>query len=148
MSWLTRTITIRLNGACYEILAMLLISILALGTSAARAETVYISDDHGGLLSAYQMQWATLGSQGVKVRIAGPCVSACTVLLGYIPRKSICVTSSASLGFHLATTDYATRDLLSAYPADLRLWIEQHGGLTFQLMWLQAPDIYRFFRRC
>jgi hypothetical protein len=25
---------------------------------------------------------------------------------------------------------------------------EQHGGLTHQIIWLQAPDIYGYFQRC
>jgi hypothetical protein len=94
------------------------------------------------------MQWAMLAPQSVNVQIKGPCVSACTILLGYIPRERICVSSRASLGFHLATPDFVTEDLLRAYPLDIRLWIEQHGGLTHQIIWLQAPDIYGYFRRC
>jgi hypothetical protein len=23
-----------------------------------------------------------------------------------------------------------------------------HGGLTFQLIWLQRPEIYKFFHKC
>lgn len=127
---------------------LLLVAIVSLTAIVARAETIDVSDDHGGLLSAYQAQWATLAAQGVNVRIVGPCVSACTVLLGYIPNKNICVTPSASFGFHLATTAFATEDLLRAYPPNVRLWIDQHGGLTSELIWLQAPALYRFFRPC
>ena len=65
-----------------------------------------------------------------KVRIVGPCVSACTVLLSYVPRQNICVTRNAYLGFHWATTAFHTRELWSAYPPDIRQWISQHGGLT------------------
>jgi len=123
-------------------------AILTLGASVASAETIDVSDDHGGLLAAYQAQWAQLSTQGVNVRIVGPCVSACTVLLGYIPRQNICVTSGAYFGFHLATTTFATEDLLRAYPADIRVWLNQRGGLSYQLIWMQAPTTYRFFRRC
>ena len=44
----------------------------------------------------------------------------------YTARK-ICVSSGASLGFHLATPAFVTEDLLRVYPLDIRLWIEQHG---------------------
>jgi hypothetical protein len=71
-----------------------------------------------------------------------------TILLGYIPRERTCVSPRASLGFHLAARDFVTEDLLRACPLDIRLWIEQHGGLTHQIIWLQAPDIYGYFRRC
>ena len=125
-----------------------LASILLVAPSLANAKTVQIFDDRGGLVIAYQMQWAMLAPQRVNVQIAGPCVSACTILLGYIPREKICVSSRASLGFHLATPDFVTQDLLRAYPLDIRLWIAQHGGLTHQIIWLQAPDIYGYFRKC
>jgi hypothetical protein len=128
---------------------VLLAAILAFATSVARAETIVnVSDDHGGLLFAYQLQWAGLATQKVSVRIAGPCVSACTVLLGYIPRENICVTPNASLGFHLATMQFATDALWRAYPQDIRAWIEKNGGLTYQVIYLHAPAIYRFLQKC
>src|SRR5712671_879337 len=126
----------------------LLVAILFLTASAARAETIDVSDFQGGLLSTYQTQWSTLAARGVKVRIVGLCVSACTILVGYIPRANICVSPSASLGFHWATTAFHTQELWSAYPPDIRQWISQHGGLTNQMIWLQAPNIYRYFRKC
>jgi hypothetical protein len=125
-----------------------LASFLFFAPPVANAETVQIIDDRGGLIIAYQMQWAMLAPQSVNVQIKGPCVSACTILLGYKPRERICVSSGASLGFHLATPAFVTEDLLRVYPLDIRLWIEQHGGLTHQIIWLQAPDIYGYFQRC
>ena len=125
-----------------------LAAIISLGVSVARAEVVNISDDHGGLLSAYQTQFALLAARQADVRIVGPCVSACTVVIGYIPRQHICVAPGAYLGFHWATTQFATQELWTAYPSDIRQWISQHGGLTSQMIWLQAPAIYRYFRKC
>lgn len=126
----------------------ILASFLLFAPPVAKAKTIQIVDDRGGLVIAYQMQWAMLGPQGVNVQIKGPCVSACTILLGYVPRERICVSAGASLGFHLANPDFVTEDLLRAYPLDIRLWIAQHGGLTHQIIWLQTPDIYGYFRRC
>lgn len=127
---------------------LLLAAILSLGVSVARAEIVDVSDDHGGLLSAYQTQWALFAARRVDVRIVGPCVSACTVLIGYIPRQHICVAPGGYLGFHWATAGFATQELWTAYPSEIRLWISQHGGLSDQMLWLQAPTIYRYFRKC
>jgi hypothetical protein len=127
---------------------LLFAAVLLLGTTAASAETVDVSDNHGGPLATYQMEWASLAARGVRVRIVGPCVSACTVLVGYIPRAHICVTPNAYLGFHWATTAFHTQELWNAYPPDIRQWISQHGGLTNQLTWLRAPQIYRYFRKC
>ena len=63
-----------------------LASFLFFAPSVTNAETIQISDDRGGLVIAYQMHWAMLAPENVNVQIAGPCVSACTILLGYIPR--------------------------------------------------------------
>ena len=123
--------------------------VLALAAaSAARAETIEITGDWGGLLVAYQAKWKSLAEQGASVRIAGPCVSACTVLAGYIPRDRICATPKGSMGFHLAIPSFITPDLWKDYPADIQNWITKKGGLSYTLMWLQAPEIYKFFRRC
>jgi hypothetical protein len=98
------------------------------------AETIDVFDNHGGLVAQYQAQWSELAARHVSVRVVGPCQSACTVLIGHIPRKQICVTPQASFGFHLATAPSATADLWQTYPADIRNWITQHGGLTYNLM--------------
>jgi hypothetical protein len=127
---------------------LLLAAVLCLSASVVRAEVVDISDDHGGLVASYQSQWQQLAARGVSVRIVGPCVSACTILVGYIPRERICVMPSAYLGFHWATTQFHTLELMTIYPADIRQWIGQHGGLTSQLILLKAPAIYRYFRKC
>ena len=117
-------------------------------TLPARAETIDVSDSHGGSVAAYDARWAGLAGQGVKVRIVGPCQSACTVLLGRIPRSRICVTPEASFGFHLAHTAQATETLRHAYASDIRAWINAHGGLTREFIWMRAPDTYRYFRKC
>jgi hypothetical protein len=82
------------------------------------------------------------------VRIVGPCQSACTVLLGHIPRERICVTPQARFGFHLAKFPSSTAILWDAYAPDIRAWITAHGGLKPDFMWMGAPDIYRYFHKC
>ena len=114
----------------------------------ARAETIDVSDSHGGSVAAYNARWAGLAQRGVSVRIVGPCQSACTVLLGHIPRKRICVMPNASFGFHLTHLPQATATLWRAYSSDIKAWIKAHGGLTHEFIWMRAPDVYRFFRKC
>lgn len=114
----------------------------------ARAETIDVSDNHGGSVAAYNARWAGLAARGVSVRIVGPCQSACTVLLGHIPRSRICVTPAASFGFHLAHLPQATATLRAAYAGDIMGWINAHGGLTHDFIWMRAPDTYRYFKRC
>jgi hypothetical protein len=116
--------------------------------SIARAETIDVSDDHGGSVAAYDSEWSQNAARGVSVRIVGPCQSACTVLLGHIPRNRICVTPDASFGFHLAHLPAATATLWASYQPDIRAWIQRHGGLTSEFIWMRAPDVFHYFKKC
>jgi hypothetical protein len=122
--------------------------LLCIAALPARAETIDVSDNHGGRVASYDAEWAGHARNGASVRIVGPCQSACTVLLRHIPRSRICVTPQASFGFHQAHLAQATATLWSGYPADIRAWINQHGGLQKEFIWMRAPDVYRFFRKC
>ncbi len=117
-------------------------------SSLIAAETIDVSDNHGGRVAEYSARWSELARQGANVRIVGPCQSACTVLLGHIPRSRICVTPEASFGFHLAKRADATATLRRAYAADITAWINAHGGLTQDFIWMRAPDTFRYFRKC
>jgi hypothetical protein len=127
---------------------VLLAATLCVPALTVRAETIDVSDDHGGRVASYDAEWAAHARDGASVRIVGPCQSACTVLLRHIPRSRICVTPQASFGFHQAHLAQATATLWSGYPADIKAWINQHGGLQKDLIWMKAPDIYRFFKKC
>lgn len=127
----------------------LALAILALTAAVpAAAETIDVYDNHGGSVAGYDARWAAAAQRGVDVRIVGPCQSACTVLLGHIPRARICVTPQAAFGFHLAHLPSATATLWNAYQPDIRAWIDAHGGLQAGFIWMRAPDIYRFFKSC
>jgi hypothetical protein len=127
---------------------LLIVALFLLWSGPASAETIEVSDNHGGSVTEYDKRWAGLAARGVDVKIVGPCQSACTVLLGHIPRSKICVGPNASFGFHLANLSSATATLRSAYQADLTAWIDGHGGLKKDFIWLRAPDIFRFFKQC
>ncbi len=129
-------------------LLLLFIIYIFLALLPARSETTDVFDNHGGRVAEYSARWAGLAAQSVSVRIPGPCQSACTVLLGHIPRSRICVTEQASFGFHLANLPQATATLWAAYPADVKAWINAHGGLTKDFKWMSAPDVFNFFRKC
>jgi len=123
-------------------------ALFAIAASAAKAETIEISDDKGGFVYFYQQKWEKLAAQKDTVRIAGICASACTLLTGYFPRKDICVMPNAALGFHAGTFPFVTNTLLRIYPDDIRKWIDAHGGLRFEIIWMQRPEIYKFFHKC
>ncbi len=120
----------------------------ALFAATATAAIIDVNDNHGGRVKAYDARWAAAAARGDSARIVGPCQSACTVLLGHIPRARICVTPNASFGFHLAKTLEATTILRNAYASDIKGWIQAHGGLTDTFIWMRAPDTYRFFKKC
>ena len=122
--------------------------LLCAAPAPALAKTINVYDNHGGRVANYDARWAMHAREGASVRIVGPCQSACTVLLGHIPRSRICVTPQASFGFHLAHLPQATATLWRAYPSGIKAWINAHGGLQRGFIWMRAPDIYRFFHRC
>jgi len=119
--------------------------VLSIGALPARAETIDVSDNHGGSVAQYDARWSENARRGVSVRIVGPCQSACTVLLRHIPRSRICVTPEASFGFHQAQ---ATATLWSGYGADIKTWINAHGGLQKEFVWMRAPDVFKYFKKC
>jgi hypothetical protein len=132
----------------YRAIVLTVLLGLAASPAPARAETIDVSDDHGGSVARYDAVWSNHARAGASVRIVGPCQSACTVLMGHIPRSRICVTPQARFGFHLAKLPWATATLWSAYPADIKAWINRHGGLHRDFVWMGAPDVFRYFRKC
>ena len=120
------------------VLAGALASVLL--TCAASADVRIVSDP-GGEVSSYIQKYHEVRDSGQRVVIDGPCLSACTLLTGIIPRNRICVTSRAVLGFHAASyyddvsrslvpTRRGSRYVMGFYPPAIRSWIGRHGGLT------------------
>lgn len=111
--------------------------------SVAPAQAAYrITRDYGGLVAEYKARYAMLRDRKERIVIDGQCNSACTLLLGIIPRQRVCVTPRASLGFHQAyydkrwtagirvTSAAGTAELMSYYPPPVKDWIARNGGLT------------------
>jgi hypothetical protein len=121
--------------------ALLLVLLLPVS---ARAD-VRITRDFGGHVDQYKKRYAEIRERGERVIIDGICNSACTLVLGIVPLNKICVTPRASMGFHQAYYDrrytagmyvqsYAgTDELMSYYPASLKEWIAEKGGLARQM---------------
>ena len=92
------------------------------------------------------------------VIIDGLCASACTIVLGAVPRDKICVTSHANLGFHAAwdfgangravTNPEATQMLYSMYPSPVRRWIAARGGLTPRMIFLRGKQLQALYKPC
>jgi len=138
-------------------IVLLAAAIAALMFGSADA-TVRITDDMGGLMTEYASRFATVRESGEKVVIDGPCYSACTMLLGMLPRDQVCVTPRAVLGFHAAwnfddtghrvTSASATRALYDVYPARVRSWIAHRGGLSPQMKFLRGRELTAMYPAC
>lgn len=136
---------------------LLAVVLLLAGVSASQA-VVRIADDRGGRIGTYVDKYQDLRTSGEYVIIDGLCASACTIVLGAIPHDKICVTSHASLGFHAAwdfgangravTNAEATQMLYSMYPNQIRHWINQRGGLTPHMIFLQGRSLQAMYRPC
>ena len=67
----------------------------------------------GARFPSYVRKFQEMRASGERIVIDGPCLSACTLLTGLIPRDHVCVTSRAVLGFHAASYyDDASRSLV------------------------------------
>jgi hypothetical protein len=138
-------------------IALLAAAIAALTVGSADA-TMRISDDMGGLMTEYASRFAAVRESGEKVVIDGPCFSACTMLLGMLPRDQVCVTPRAVLGFHAAwnfddtgrrvTSTSATRALYDIYPTRVRSWISHRGGLSPQMKFLRGRELAAMYPMC
>ena len=129
----------------------------ALAVSTAHA-TVRIKADPGGQIGPYLENLVALRGSGERVVIDGPCLSACTMLLGVIPHERICVTPRARLGFHAAwhpgengrpvPSREATKLLMDIYPQHVRTWISRKGGLSPRMMYLSGRELAAMYPTC
>jgi hypothetical protein len=136
----------------------LIAGLLMLANPGSSQAAMRIADDPGGKIGAYLDKYQGLRSSGETVVIDGLCASACTMVLGSVPRERICVTSQAVLGFHAAwdsgaggrqvTNPGATQMLYSLYPSAVRRWIAARGGLKPQMIFLRGKELTSMFRPC
>jgi hypothetical protein len=139
--------------------ALLLAPVAAMSIMASSAQaTMRISGDPGGLILAYAERFLQARASGEQVVIDGACLSACTLALAMVPRGQVCATSNAVLGFHAAwrpnnhggkaTSSVATQAMMELYPADVRSWIDRHGGLTPRMIYLQGHELSAMVPTC
>src|ERR1700734_3782063 len=133
--------SLRASRGCFRLYRLLaavvaLAPIACVAPSNPAAATVRIADDRGGNIGEYWSRFTALRDAKEKIVIDGICSSACTMVLGIVPRDRICVTDNAALGFHAAyrpgflglrvVNEPATRTLLSIYPDGVRPWLPPH----------------------
>lgn len=119
--------------------------------------TIVITQDNGGPVGEYIQKISAAKKRGDRVEIIGQCLSACTLWLS-MPQDQICVGNNAVLGFHDATSPIpivsdAMRDsmrgvLMSYYPASIKSWLLEQGGLASQLKFLDGERLHSMFKSC
>ena len=132
-------------------------AVLALSATSASA-TMRIAEDRGGQIGHYLQAFTTVRSSGESVIVDGNCLSACTLVLGLVPRERICATQRARFGFHAAwmpdrdgrpvTSPLGTQALWSIYPTSVRRWINRHGGLSRKMIFMQGHDLNGIVASC
>jgi hypothetical protein len=135
----------------------IIIAMMLSATNTASA-TMRIGDDVGGRIGDYVNQYAAVLASGESVVIDGACLSACTLVLGIVPRSRICVTHRAKLGFHGAwipgprgrpvPSVAGTQALWEMYPRHVRQWINARGGLSSKMMFLRGRELMAMYPAC
>ena len=133
-------------------------ALLALAGAGPAQADMHIRHDRGGRIGAYLYRFAAVRQSGQRVIVDGPCLSACTMLLGAIPRERICVTRRAAFGFHAAwiptergshaASPLGDQVLWANYPPQVRAWIARRGGLTERLLMLRGAELAAMYPAC
>ena len=140
-------------------LAGALASALVTCVNCAAFADVRIVGDPGGEVASYIRKFNEIRDSGQRIVIDGPCLSACTLFTGIVPRDRVCVTRRAALGLHAASYyDDASRSLVPTrqgsalvmrlYPAQIRSWISRHGGLRPQMIVMRGPELSALYPIC
>jgi hypothetical protein len=138
--------------------ALLLVATTATLSASSAHATMVISSDRGGLISDYAARFISARDAGELVVIDGACLSACTLVVGMVPRDKVCSTPKAVLGFHSAwrpmgggkrvNSSIASQAMLDVYPAELRKWIAQRGGLSSKMLFLYGHELAEIVPPC
>jgi hypothetical protein len=133
-------------------------ALLAALLAADASATVRIANDKGGAIGPYFDAYVNLRNSGQRVIIDGPCLSACTLVLGIVPSDRICVTPRAEFGFHAAwdpgrdgrkvRSAAGTKALWDIYPNPIRAWLKKRGGLKPEMVYLTGIELQSMYRAC
>jgi hypothetical protein len=137
---------------------LLLCAALLASSLAPASATMRIAEDRGGQIGHYLQAFSMLRSSGERVVIDGNCLSACTLVLGIIPPSKVCATQRARFGFHAAwmpdedgrpiTSPLGTQALWNIYPSQVRRWINNHGGLSRKMIFMQGSALDGIVASC
>ena len=120
---------------------------------------VRITGNSGGEVTLYIDMFEEMRASGERLIIDGPCLSACTLFTAILPRRQVCITRRAVLGFHAASyyddarhslvpTRAGTRLVMRLYPPQIHRWIERHGGLTTNIIVMRGRELAELYNSC
>jgi hypothetical protein len=132
--------------------------VVACALSTSANATVWIQSDSGGRIEDYLSRYRSVLASNERVVIDGSCLSACTLVLGVLPRGRICATDRAAFGFHAAwepdehgrrvNSPKWTRVVLAHLPSSIRHWISSRGGLRPEILYLRGRELANFVPSC
>jgi hypothetical protein len=120
--------------------------------------TVVITGDPGGYIDEFLHKYEVIRTSGDQVIVAGPCSSACTIMLGIVPDGKICATPRGVFGFHSGFemlpgqpksarySPFWTQVMWRGYPERVRKLLRSlgwNGGPHPSLIMIRATDIVR-----
>lgn len=134
--------------------------------SVSKAPCLTITNDLGGRIGTYIDRYEAVRNSNERVIIDGVCASACTLILGAIPRDRICATPRARFGFHQAydvgqassepgrevyvANAGASQLMMRTYPTAIQRWIQAHHGLPSpdSILWLKGKALAQLVPSC
>ena len=135
--------------------SLIFLALAALITSAIAQPSKVIDMDLGGVVTGYIARYKADARAGTHFIIKRYCASACTTILGIIPRERVCVEPAAAMGFHSGYNFFTfwhsqstTRLMYKYYDADVRAdlayFFNWRGDTPHtEMMWLRAGRYYR-----
>ena len=139
-------------------LAVMAGAVVAALTNVDASALTRIQHDQGGEIGQYLETFVALRNSAERVMIDGACLSACTMVLGLIPRSRICVTERALLGFHAAwmpdrqglsvKSALGTQTLWDIYPQNVKRWLMRKGGLQKKMIFLRGQELAAMYSEC
>jgi hypothetical protein len=140
-------------AACLVIFFCLLIPTLSSGSN----NTYVVHKSWGGIIGKFEDKYRTIFASGLDIKIESDCLSACTLFMGVFPAKRVCITKRAIFGFHQAAEPNTlipapdgTEYLMRFYPAAIKKWIADNGGLPLpkDMIFMRWPTTNRYYRLC
>ena len=135
-----------MRAAPWFMAALLCLQLAVMPPAPPEPAAIVIRNDGGGQISTFLSWYHRLAAAGVHVRIEGPCLSACTLVLA-MPKGLACVTDKAVLGFHEASVEGKANPDITAllvslyYPPAVQKWIKDNGPLTTDILPMDAKTV-------